>query len=90
MAIICNHLPLPGKIVKKTILSVFKWKDGFIDTKVWLSFDDDTRIVYEFENSNSILISLGITNPETGLYTFDKEGNYSFNENVSDDDQDQG
>ena len=87
MAIICNDLPLPGKIVKETSLSVFKWKDGTIDTKVELTFDDGSFIVYEFEDSNSTLSSLGITNPETGEYIFDSEGNHIFEADDFDEDQ---
>jgi hypothetical protein len=87
MAIICNDLPLPGKILKKTSLSVSKWKDGTLDTKVQLTFDDDSFIVYEFSNSYTILNSLGITNPETGEYIFDSEGNYVFKADYFDEDQ---
>jgi len=86
MVIISDDLPLPGRIVTETILSVFKFKDGFIDTKVELVFDNGYCIIYTPE-SDIELNSLGITNPDSGVYTFDSKGNYTFDEDDFDEDQ---
>lgn len=78
MAVICSAFPLPGSVVKETVLSVYRWESksgNYFDTQVQLTFEDNSCVVYEFEDEKFVK-SLNVK--ESGEYYFDSEGNYVF------------